>query len=100
VLPQGWKGLTSYAKVEIYVNNGIKMSEQPLIINDLTVSKPTHLGGLRRFIALLTSAAETGAVGKYISVMTEYGGVTVGQDVLKIDLKLLLKASIQFSYLF
>jgi hypothetical protein len=40
------------------------MSEQPLIINYGIPSKSTHSGGLRRFTALLTSAAETGAVGK------------------------------------
>jgi hypothetical protein len=39
------------------------MSEQPLIINDRIASKPTHLDGLRRFIALLTSAGQTGSVG-------------------------------------
>jgi hypothetical protein len=40
------------------------MSEQPLTINDGIQSKPAHLGGLRRFIALLISAAEIGDVGK------------------------------------
>jgi hypothetical protein len=51
-------------RLKMYVNNGIKMSEQPLIINDGIRSIPTHLDGVRRFIALLTSAAEIGAVGK------------------------------------
>jgi hypothetical protein len=45
------------------VGNGIKISEQPLMLNDGIPSKPTHLDGFRRFTALLTSAAETGAVG-------------------------------------
>jgi hypothetical protein len=30
-------------RLKIYVNNGIKMSEQPLIINYETLSEPTHL---------------------------------------------------------
>jgi hypothetical protein len=42
----------------LYVNNEVKVSEQPLIINYGIPSKQTHLGGLRRFIALLTSAAD------------------------------------------
>jgi hypothetical protein len=56
------------------------------MINDGIPSKPTHLEGFRCFIALLTSAAETGAIGKK-SVVTDCGAVTVGQDVLTIDLK-------------
>jgi hypothetical protein len=50
-------------RLKIYVNNGIRMSEQPLIIHDEMPSKPTHLDGLRRFIAPLTSGAEMRAVG-------------------------------------
>jgi hypothetical protein len=45
-------------RLEIKVNKGVKISEQPLITNDGIPSKPTHLEGLRRLIALLTSAAE------------------------------------------
>jgi hypothetical protein len=41
------------------------------MINDGIPSKPTHLEGFRRFIALLDSAAETGAVGKK-SVVTDW----------------------------
>jgi hypothetical protein len=44
------------------------------------------LEGLRRLIALLTSAAEIGAVGKK-SKVTVSEGVTDRQDVLKIDSK-------------
>jgi hypothetical protein len=44
------------------------------------------LEGFRRFIALLTSVAETGAVGKK-SVVTGYEAVMVGQDVLEIRFK-------------
>jgi hypothetical protein len=44
------------------------------------------LEGLRRLIALLTSAAEIGAVGKK-SEVTVSVGVTDRQDVLKIDSK-------------
>jgi hypothetical protein len=65
-------------RLNMYVSNGIKTSEQPLMINDGIPSKPTHLDGFRRFIALLTSAAETGAVGKK-PVLTDCGAVTVGQ---------------------
>jgi hypothetical protein len=46
------------------------MSEQPLIINYGIPPKPTNLDGLRRFVALLTSAAEIGAVEKEF-VVTE-----------------------------
>jgi hypothetical protein len=42
------------------------------------------LEGLRRLIALLTSAAEIGAVSKK-SEVTVLVGVTDRQDVLKID---------------
>jgi hypothetical protein len=44
------------------------------------------LEGLRRLIALLTSTAEIGAVGKKYEV-TVSEGVTDRQDVLKIDSK-------------
>jgi hypothetical protein len=57
-------------RLKLYVNNGIKMSEQPLIIKNGMPSKATHLDDLRRFIALLTSAREIGAVGKE-NVVTE-----------------------------
>jgi hypothetical protein len=42
------------------------------------------LEGLRRLIALLTSAAEIRAVGKK-SEVTAFEGVTDRQDVLEID---------------
>jgi hypothetical protein len=73
-------------RLNMYASNGIKISEQPIMINDGISSKPTQLEGFRRFIALLTSAAETGAIGKK-SVVRDCGAVMVGQDVLKIDLK-------------
>jgi hypothetical protein len=44
------------------------------------------LEGLKRFIALLTSAAEIGAVGNK-SEVTVSEGVMDGQDVLKLDSK-------------
>jgi hypothetical protein len=50
--------------LNIRVNSGINTSEQPLIMKDGIASSPTHLESLRRLIALLTSAAEIGAVGK------------------------------------
>jgi hypothetical protein len=42
------------------------------------------LKGLRRLVALLTSAAEIGAVGKKYEVTVSVG-LTDRQDVLKID---------------
>jgi hypothetical protein len=51
-------------RLKTYVNSGMKLSQQHLIINDGIQSKPTHLDGLRRFIALLTSATEIGAIGE------------------------------------
>jgi hypothetical protein len=71
-------------RLNTYVSNGIKISEQPLMINGGMPSKPTHLEGFRYFTALLTSAAEIRAVGKK-SVVTDCGAVMVRQDVLKID---------------
>jgi hypothetical protein len=50
------------------------------------------LEGLRRLIALLTSAAEVGAVGTK-SEVTESVGVMDRQDVLKFDSKYVAKAS-------
>jgi hypothetical protein len=64
----------------MYVSNGIKISEQPLTINDGIPSKPAHLECFRSFIALLTAAAETGAAGKK-SVVRDCGALTVGQRV-------------------
>jgi hypothetical protein len=49
-------------RLKIYVEDGINMSEEPLIISDGMPSKPTHFYCLRRFIALLTFAAEIFAV--------------------------------------
>jgi hypothetical protein len=57
-------------RLKLYVNNGIKVTEQHLLINNGMPSIPTHLDDLRRFIALLTSAAEIGAVSKE-NVVTE-----------------------------
>jgi ABC-type tungstate transport system substrate-binding protein len=62
------------------------------MINDGIPSKPTHLEGFRRFIALLTSAGEIGAVGKK-SVMTGCEAVMVGQDVLKIIIIIIITAT-------
>jgi hypothetical protein len=45
-------------RLNISVNSGINTSEQSLIMNDGIPSSRTHLEGLRRLIALLTSAAE------------------------------------------
>jgi hypothetical protein len=57
-------------RLKIYVNNGIKMSKQSLILKDEAPSKPTHLEGLRCFMALLTSVADIDVIGKK-SVMIE-----------------------------
>jgi hypothetical protein len=70
-------------RVRILVNKGIKISDQPLI-NGIPPNL-THLEGLRRLIALLTSAAEIGAVGKKSEILDRRE--TDGQVVLKIDLK-------------
>jgi hypothetical protein len=59
--------LLATLRLKIYVNIGINMSEQPLIINDGRLSGPTDSDGLRLFIVLMTSAAETGSVGKCLS---------------------------------
>jgi hypothetical protein len=48
----------------VCVNSGIITSEQPLIMKDGMPSSPTHLEGLRRSVALLTSAAQIGTMGK------------------------------------
>jgi hypothetical protein len=40
------------------------MSEQPLIINERISSTLTQLDSLRHSVALMTSAAEIGALGK------------------------------------
>jgi hypothetical protein len=48
-------------------------------MNDEIPSRPTHLEGLRRLIALLTSAAEIGAVGKKSSEVTVSEVVTDGK---------------------
>jgi hypothetical protein len=73
-------------RLKIYVNKGIKISEPPLIVKDGIPSNPTQLEGLRRFIALLTSAAEIGAVGNKSEVTVSEGVMDV-QDVLKLDSK-------------
>jgi hypothetical protein len=57
-------------RLKIYINYGVKIFEQPFIINDGIPFKLTHLDGLRHFTALLTTAAEIGAAGE-TSVMTE-----------------------------
>jgi hypothetical protein len=54
-------------RLKIFVNSGIKMSEQPLIMNGEIPSKPEHLDCLRRITALLTSAAEIDAVRENLS---------------------------------
>jgi hypothetical protein len=64
----------------------MRISEQPLIMNDGITSNPTHLKGLRRLIAQLTSEAGTGAVGKKSDIIGSEG-VTDRQIVLKTDLK-------------
>jgi hypothetical protein len=51
-------------RLNISVNSGVNTSEQPLIMKDGFPSSPTHLKGLSRLRALLTSAAEIGGVGK------------------------------------
>jgi hypothetical protein len=55
-------------------------------MNDGIPSNPTHLEGLRRLIALLTSAAEIGAVGNK-SVIIGSERVADGQVVAKINFK-------------
>jgi hypothetical protein len=50
-------------RLNIWADSGVNTSEQPLIVKDGIPSSPTHVG-LRCLIALLTSAAEIGAVGK------------------------------------
>jgi hypothetical protein len=73
-------------RLKIQLNKGVKISEQTLITKNGIPSNPTHLEGLGRLVALLTSAAEIGAVGKK-SEVTVSVGVTDRQDVLKIDSK-------------
>jgi hypothetical protein len=71
---------------KIWVNIGIKISEQPLIIKAEIPSNTKHLQGIRRLLALLTSTAEMEVVGKKSDV-TGSEWVTDGQVVLKFDLK-------------
>jgi hypothetical protein len=72
--------------LKVEVNKRIKISEQPLIMNHGIPSSPTHLESQRRLIALLTSTAEIGAVGKKSNIIGSES-VTDGQVVLKIYLK-------------
>jgi hypothetical protein len=59
-------------RLNICVNSGISTSKQPLIVKDGIPSSTTHLG-LRRLIALITSAAEIRAVGKKSEALRSEG---------------------------
>ena len=50
-------------RLKINLHTGIKISEQPFIINEGMPSSPTDFDGHRHFIALRTSEAETEAIG-------------------------------------
>jgi hypothetical protein len=58
------EGKVALVTIKLKVNSGVNTSEQPLIMKAGIPSSPTHLEGLSRLIALLTSAAEIEAVGK------------------------------------
>lgn len=69
LFPQGWEFSLAMLRWIICVYDGIKVSEQHLIINYRIPSKPTYSDSLRCFTALLTWVAEIGTVSKTIAVM-------------------------------